>query len=63
MMGSASRVKRFHLGRKNFSDGEVETKVQKCLKLQSKEFYIAGFDALVKRRDKYIIVGGGYVEK
>jgi hypothetical protein len=30
---------------------------------QSKDFYAAGFDALVKRWDKCIIVGGGYVEK
>jgi hypothetical protein len=28
-----------------------------------KDFYAAGFDALVKRWDKYIDVGGGYVEK
>jgi hypothetical protein len=37
--------------------------VQKWLKPQSKEFYAASFDALVKRRDKCINVGGGYVEK
>jgi hypothetical protein len=30
---------------------------------QSKEFYAAGFDTLVKRWDKCISVGGGYVEK
>jgi hypothetical protein len=29
---------------------------------QSEYFYAAGFNALVKRWDKYII-GGGYVEK
>jgi hypothetical protein len=28
-----------------------------------KNFYAAGFDALVKRSDKCISVGGGYVEK
>jgi hypothetical protein len=28
-----------------------------------KGIYAAGFDALVKRRDKCIIVGGGHVEK
>jgi hypothetical protein len=28
-----------------------------------KDFYAAGFDALVKRWDKCINVGGGYVEK
>jgi hypothetical protein len=30
---------------------------------QSKDFYAAGFDALVKRWDKCINVGGRYVEK
>jgi hypothetical protein len=28
-----------------------------------KNFYAAGFDALVKRWDKCISVGGGYIEK
>jgi hypothetical protein len=28
-----------------------------------KNSYAAGFDALVKRRDKCIDVGGGYIEK
>jgi hypothetical protein len=42
---------------------EVETEVQKWLRQQSKDFYAAGFDALVNRRDKCINVGGGYVEK
>jgi hypothetical protein len=35
---------------------EVETEVRKWLRQPSKDFYAAGFDALVKR-------GGGYVEK
>jgi hypothetical protein len=30
---------------------------------QSKDLYAAGFDALVKRWNKCINVGGGYVEK
>jgi hypothetical protein len=30
---------------------------------QSKDFCTAGFGALVKRWDKYITVGGKYVEK
>jgi hypothetical protein len=30
---------------------------------QSKDFYAAGFNALVKRWDKCVDVGGGYVEK
>jgi hypothetical protein len=52
------------LGGKRFADDkEVETVVRKRLRQQSKDFYAAGFDALVKRRDKCINVGGGYVEK
>jgi hypothetical protein len=35
----------------------------KWLRQQPKEFYAAGLDALVKRRDKCTNVGGGYVEK
>jgi hypothetical protein len=37
--------------------------VRKWLRQQSKDFCAAGFDALVKRWDKCIDVGGGYVEK
>jgi hypothetical protein len=37
--------------------------VRKWLRQQSKDFYAAGFDALVKRWDKCISVGGRYVEK
>jgi hypothetical protein len=37
--------------------------VRKWLRQQSKDFYAAGFDALVKRWDKCISVSGGYVEK
>jgi hypothetical protein len=33
------------------------------LRQQSKDFYAAGFDALVKRWDKFMSVGGGYVEE
>jgi hypothetical protein len=35
----------------------------KWLRQQSKDFYAASFDALVKRWNKCINVGGGYVEK
>jgi hypothetical protein len=35
----------------------------KWLRQQPKDFYAAGLDALVKRWDKFINVGGGYVEK
>jgi hypothetical protein len=51
------------LGGKRFTDGEeIETEARKWLRQLSKDFYAAGFDALVKRWDKCIIVGGGYVE-
>jgi hypothetical protein len=36
---------------------------RKWLRQQSKDFYAAGFDALVKRWDKCISVDGEYVEK
>jgi hypothetical protein len=36
----------------------VPDQVRKWLRRQSKDFHAAGFDA-----DKYINVGGGYVEK
>jgi histone-lysine N-methyltransferase SETMAR len=53
-----------HLGGKCFADDEeVETEIRKWLRQQSKYFYAAGFDGLVKRRDKCIDVSGGYVEK
>jgi hypothetical protein len=55
-VGSVCRVKRFHLG-------GIEAEVGKWLRQQTKDFYAAGFDALVKRWDLYICVGGGYVEK
>jgi hypothetical protein len=45
------------------NDKEVETKVQKWLRQQSKDFGAAGLAALVKRWNKYINFGGGYVEK
>jgi hypothetical protein len=37
--------------------------VQKWLRQQPKDFYAAGFDALVKRWEKSINVGGEYDEK
>jgi hypothetical protein len=49
---------------KRFADDEEdETEVQKWLRQQLKDFYAAGFDAPVKRKDKRISVGGGYIEK
>jgi hypothetical protein len=44
-------------------DEDVEKQVRKWLRQQSKDFYAAGFDALVKRLDKCVNVGGGYAEK
>jgi hypothetical protein len=53
-----------HLGGKRVADDEeVKTEMRKWLRQQSKDFCAAGFDALVKRWDKSINVGGGYVEK
>jgi hypothetical protein len=55
---------RSQLGGRRFAvDEEVETEVRKWLRQQSIDFYAASFDALVKRWDKCITVGGGHVEK
>jgi nitrate reductase assembly molybdenum cofactor insertion protein NarJ len=63
MLGSVGRAKRFHLSDKRFADDEeVETEGRKCLRQQSKD-YAAGFDALLKRWNKYINVGAGCVKK
>jgi hypothetical protein len=52
------------VGGKRFSDDkEAEAEVRKWLRQQSKDFYAAVFEALVKRWDKYIGVDGRYVEK
>jgi hypothetical protein len=49
---------------KSFDDEEeVETDVPKWLRQQSNDFFAAGFDALVKRWDKCVSFGGGYVEE
>jgi hypothetical protein len=50
-------------GKRSADDEEVETEVRKWLRQQSEDFYAAGFDALVKRWDKCLSVGRGYVEK
>jgi hypothetical protein len=43
-----------HLGGNHFADdAEVETEVRKWLSQQWKDFYAAGFDALVKRWEVY----------
>jgi hypothetical protein len=52
------------VGDKRFADdAEAETELRKWLRQQSKDFYAAGFDALLKLWDKCINVGRGYVEK
>jgi hypothetical protein len=58
---SHKAVQKFSEGRSKVGDDEME--VRKCLGQQLEDFYAAGFDALVKRWDKCINVGGGYVEK
>jgi hypothetical protein len=66
-VGSLSRkavhnwVAKFSQGRSKDADDEMV--VRKWLRQQSKDFYAAGFDALTKRREKCINVGGGYVDK
>jgi histone-lysine N-methyltransferase SETMAR len=55
---------KYQLGGKRFADDEmVETEVRKWPAQESKDFYAAGFEALVKRWDKCINASGGYVEK
>jgi hypothetical protein len=58
IVGSFCRVKWFRLGGKRFADDDIETEVREWRGQQSKDFYAAGFDALVKRWDKCINVGG-----
>jgi hypothetical protein len=51
-----------HLGGRCFTDDEkVEMEMQKWQRQQPKHFCASGFDALVKRWDKCINVGGRYV--
>jgi hypothetical protein len=61
-MGSVCRVKQFTTGsRHSLKDVRrsqmMPDQVQNWLKQQSKDFYAAGFDALVKRWDKCVSVG------
>jgi hypothetical protein len=62
-VGSVCRVKWFTAGWQASHDEQVESEMRKWLRQQSEDFYTSGFDALVKRWNKYISVGGGYVEK
>jgi hypothetical protein len=50
-------------GKRFADDEEVKTEERKWLRRQSIYFHAAGFDAFVKRWDKCINVGGGYVGK
>jgi hypothetical protein len=66
--GGKCGVKRFTSGSGNSLNDVRKSQmmpdqVRKWLRQQSKDFYAADFDALVKRRYKCIKVGGGYVEK
>jgi hypothetical protein len=57
--GKCLSCKAFHVDGKYFADDEeIETEVRKWLRQESKDFYAAGFDALVKRWDKCVSVGG-----
>jgi hypothetical protein len=58
-----SRKEVHNRGCKPFVDEEVESEARKWLRQQSNKFYAVGFDALVKRWEMCINVGGGHVEK
>jgi hypothetical protein len=63
-VGSVCRVKRFTAGSRNTVEDVPKSQmmsdqVGKRLRQQSKDFCAAGFDALLKRGDKYIKVSGG----
>jgi hypothetical protein len=66
--GGVCRVKRFTRESRNFLTDDrraqmMPDQIRKWLRQQSKDFYAAGFDALVKSWDKCINVGGGSVQK
>jgi hypothetical protein len=63
-VGSVCRVMRFITGSRNSlkdvrKSQMMPDQVRKWLRQQSKHFYAAGFEVLVKRWDKCINVGGG----
>jgi hypothetical protein len=61
-VGSVCSLKRFTtVGNRFADDKEVEIEVRKWLLQQAKDFYAVDFDAQLKRWDKFINVGGGYV--
>jgi hypothetical protein len=59
--GKCLSRKAVHNWIEKFSQGR--SKVRKWLRQQSKNFCAAGLDVLVKRWDKCVNVGGGYIEK
>jgi hypothetical protein len=68
MVGCFYRLKRFTTVSRNSLKDVRKSQVmpdqaRKWLRQQSEDFYAAGFDALVKRWDKCMNVGGRYVEK
>jgi hypothetical protein len=67
-VGRVCRVKRFATGSRNSlkdvrKSQMMPDQMRKRLRQHLKDVYAAGFEALVKRWDKCINVGGGYVEK
>jgi hypothetical protein len=54
-------VEKFYPGRSGVADDARPG--AEVTEQESKDYYAAGFDALVKRWDKCINVGGEYVEK
>jgi hypothetical protein len=54
-------IEKLSQGRSKIAGDEMGER--KWLRQESKDFYAAGFDALVKSCDKCINVGGRYVEK
>jgi histone-lysine N-methyltransferase SETMAR len=53
-----------HLSAEHFPDDDtVEREVAAWFRQQPKEFYATGFQGLVKRWDKCLIVQGDYAEK
>jgi hypothetical protein len=49
MVGSVCCIKRFTAGGKRLADDEeVETEMRKWLRQKSKDFYAAGFNALIQ---------------
>jgi hypothetical protein len=61
-VGSVRRIKRFTTGSRNLAEISLKTESFKRRCGSGNSQYAASFDALVKRWDKCINAGGGYVE-